>query len=106
MVGAEVGPPVGSIDPAGVGANEGTSEGLISLDGIEEALGDPDGWVEIEGCIDGISDGDSLCAMARKTTKSDAVAAAAFETASTFSWVTVLDITALSKLSTAMPCTS
>ena len=70
MVGAEVGPPVGSIDPAGVGANEGISEGLISLDGIEEALGDPDGWVEIEGCIDGISDGDSLCAMARKTTKS------------------------------------
>ena len=61
---------VGSVVLDSDGSNDGRADGLFTLDGMADILGDIDGCNEVEGCMDGIWEGDSLCGIARKTTKS------------------------------------
>ena len=70
MEGAKVGSYVGSVVLDSDGSNDGRADGLFTLDGTADILGDIDGCEELEGCMDGTWEGDSLCGIARKTTKS------------------------------------
>mmetsp|Transcript_34261 Transcript_34261/g.60240 ORF Transcript_34261/g.60240 Transcript_34261/m.60240 type:complete len:111 (-) Transcript_34261:585-917(-) len=86
------------------GTNEGYSDG--GIDGMADILGFIDGCNEVEGCMEGIEEGASLCGKAPEITKSDAVADAALEIASTSAIEIMLAGIPPSKFKTAMPLTS